>query len=133
AVSPPDNDGQKGEASPAKGEISLTAAGRGFTIQRAYVRSNNSDLTITGTIDWNARGSLTVNFKSSDMAEVQRAVDAFGFIPQDLKETYAIALEDTGEFTGHVEGKLSEPSVTGHLKLSTIKAHDEVTGSLEGD
>jgi len=133
AISPPEKDGVQGEASPAKGEISLIAAGRGFNIQRAYVRSNNSDLTITGTVGWDARGSLNVNFKSSDMAEVQRAVDAFGFIPEDLKETYAIALEDTGEFSGRVEGKLSEPSVSGHLKLGSIKAHEEETGSLEGD
>ena len=133
AVSPPEKDGQQGEASPAKGEISLVAAGRGFNIQRAYVRSNNSDLTVTGTVGWDARGSLNVNFKSSDMSEVQRAVDAFGLIPDDLKEQYGIALEDTGEFTGRVEGKLSEPHISGHLKLASIKSHDEVTGSVEGD
>lgn len=133
AVSPPDKDGTPGEASPAKGEISLLAAGRGFNIQRAYVRSNNSDLTITGTVDWDARGSLNVAFKSSDMSEVQRAVDAFGLIPDDVKDQYAIALEDSGEFNGRVEGKLSEPTVSGHLKLASIKSHDEETGSLEGD
>jgi translocation and assembly module TamB len=133
AVSPPDKEGKEGEASPAKGEISLVAAGRGFNIQRAYVRSNNSDLTITGTIDWDARGSLNVAFKSSDMSEVQRAIEAFGLIPDDAKEQYGITLEDTGEFTGRVEGKLSEPVVSGHIKLATIKSHDEETGSLEGD
>jgi translocation and assembly module TamB len=133
AVSPPDKEGTPGQASPAKGEISLIAAGRGFNIQRAYVRSNNSDLTVTGTIGWDARGSLNVNFKSTDMAEVQRAIDAFGLIPDDLKDQYGIALEDTGEFTGRVEGKLSEPSVSGHLKLASIKSHDEETGSFEGD
>ncbi len=133
AVSPPEKEGKPGEASPAKGEISLVAAGRGFNIQRAYVRSKNSDLTVTGTIDWDARGSLNVSFKSSDMSEVQRAVDAFGLIPDDVKEQYGIALEDSGEFTGRVEGKLSEPTVSGHLKLASIKSHDEETGSLEGD
>lgn len=133
AVSPPEKEGTPGEASPAKGEISLVAAGRGFNIQRAYVRSNNSDLTITGSVDWDARGSLNVAFKSSDMSEVQRAVDAFGLIPDDLKDQYGISLQDSGEFTGRVEGKLSEPSVSGHIKLATIKSHDEETGSLEGD
>jgi translocation and assembly module TamB len=133
AVSPPEKDGKEADASPAKGEISLVAAGRGFNIQRAYVRSNNSDLTVTGTVDWDARGSLNVAFKSSDMSEVQRAVDAFGLIPDDVKETYGIALQDSGEFTGRVEGKLSEPAVSGHIKLASIKSHDEETGSLEGD
>lgn len=133
AVAPADKDGKEAEASPAKGEISLVAAGRGFNIQRAYVRSNNSDLTVTGTVDWDARGSLNVSFKSSDMSEVQRAVDAFGLIPEDVKDLYAIALADSGEFTGRVEGKLSEPAVSGHLKLASIRSHDEETGSLEGD
>lgn len=130
AVSPPE---KEGEASPAKGEISLVAAGRGFNIQRAYVRSNNSDLTVTGTIGWDARGSLSVAFKSSDMSEVQRAIDSFGLIPDDVKEQYGVTLEDSGEFTGRVEGKLSEPAVSGHIKLASIKSHDEETGSLEGD
>ncbi|MEK6289697.1 MAG: translocation/assembly module TamB domain-containing protein [Acidobacteriota bacterium] len=131
AVSPSE---KQGDASPAQGEISLVATGRGgLRIERAYVRSNQSDLTLAGAVDWDGAGSLDVNFKSADMSEVQRAIDAFGLIPDDLKEQYEIALAGEGEFKGRVEGKFSAPGVSGHLKLASIKSHDEETGSFEGD
>ena len=130
AVSPPQ---KEGEGAPGKGEISLVATGRGFNVERAYVRSNQSGLTLTGAIGWDGSATLDVNFKSQDMSEVQRAIDAFGFIPDDVKDQYGLALADQGEFTGRVEGKLASPRVSGHLKLASIKSHDEETGSLEGD
>ncbi len=130
AVSPPQ---KEGEASPAQGEISLVATGRGFNIERAYVRSNHSDLTLTGRIGWDSATDVNVNFKSTDMAEVQRALDAFGLIPDSVKEDYDLALEGEGVFTGRVQGKLSAPDVSGHAKLASIKSHNEETGSFEGD
>jgi translocation and assembly module TamB len=130
AVSPPQ---KEGEGAPGKGEISLVATGRGFNVERAYIRSNQSDLTLTGAIGWDGSAALNVNFKSQDMAEVQRVIDAFGLIPDDVKDQYGLSLADQGEFNGRVEGKVSSPRVSGHLKLASIKSHDEETGSLEGD
>jgi len=130
AVSPSQ---KEGEGAPGKGEISLVATGRGFNIERAFIRSNQSDLTVTGSVGWDGNAALNVNFKSQDMSEVQRVVDAFGFIPDDVKDQYGIALADEGDFNGRVEGKLSAPRVSGHLKLASIKSHDEETGSFEGD
>lgn len=139
AVSPLKKEGEEasparkeGEASPARGEISLIATGRGFNIERAYVRSNQSNLTVTGAIGWDGAGTLSVDFTSADMSEVQRAIDAFGFLPENVKEQ-ELALTGEGEFKGRVEGKLSAPNVTGHIKLESIKSHEEVTGSFEGD
>ncbi|MEK6323484.1 MAG: translocation/assembly module TamB domain-containing protein [Acidobacteriota bacterium] len=130
AVSPID---KEGEGAPGQGEISLVATGRGLNIERAFVRSNQSDLTLTGAVGWDGVGSLNVNFKSTDMSEVQRAVDAFGLIPDEVKHDYEIALVGDGEFSGQVGGKLSSPSVSGHIKLASIKSHEEETGSFEGD
>ena len=124
---------KQGEGAPAQGEISLVATGRGFNIERAYVRSKQSDLTVTGAIGWDGAASLNVNFKSADMSEVQRAIDAFGLIPNAVKEDYEIALEGDGEFKGTVDGRLSAPGISGHIKLASIKQHDEVTGSFAGD
>lgn len=130
AVSPLD---KEGEAAPGQGEISLVATGHGLNIERAYVRSKQSDLTLTGAIGWDGAGSLDVNFKSTDMSEVQRAVDGFGLIPDAVKFDYEIALAGDGEFIGKVQGKVSAPNVSGHIKLASIKSHDEETGSFEGD
>jgi translocation and assembly module TamB len=130
AVSPPE---KEGEGAPAKGEISLVATGRGFNVERAYVRSKQSDLTVSGAIGWDSAASLNVDFKSADMAEVQRAIDAFGLIPDAVNSDYEITLEGEGEFKGQVEGKLSAPAVSGHVKLASIKQHDAETGSFAGD
>jgi translocation and assembly module TamB len=130
AVSPQE---KEGDAAPANGEISLTASPRGFTIDRAFVKSQQSDLTATGLIGWDGVASLNIDFKSQDMSEVQRAVDAFGAIPDSVKNDYELALEGQGSFSGKVEGKLSEPAISGHIKLASIKQHDAETGSFEGD
>ena len=130
AISPPD---KEGEGAPANGEISLVATGRGFNVERAYVRSKQSELTVSGTIGWDTSASLNVDFKSADMAEVQRAIDAFGVIPDEVNLDYEIALEGEGEFKGQVQGKLSAPAVSGHIKLESIKQHDAETGSFAGD
>ncbi|HEX5735829.1 MAG TPA: translocation/assembly module TamB domain-containing protein [Blastocatellia bacterium] len=130
AISPPDS---TTESAPAKGEVSLIATGRGFNVQRAYVRSASSDITATGSVGWNGAANLDVNFKSDDMAEVQRVIDTFGLIPDDIKQEYEIALAGTGAFAGRVQGNLSNPNLTGHLSLSNIQAHNETVGSFEGD
>ena len=67
------------------------------------------------------------------MAEVQRVIDAFGLIPDDIKQEYEVALAGAGSFTGRVQGNLSDPNLTGHLSLSDIQAHNETVGSFEGD
>jgi translocation and assembly module TamB len=130
AISPPDS---TTESAPAKGEVSLIATGRGFNVQRAYVRSASSEITATGNVGWNGAANLDLNFKSDDMAEVQRVIDAFGLIPDDVKQEYEVALAGTGAFTGRVQGNLSNPNLTGHLSLSNIQAHNETVGSFEGD
>jgi translocation and assembly module TamB len=138
SISPPASDV---ESLPGQGQLSLVATGNGFNVERAFIRSQNSEITATGTVGWNGAAALNVNFKSQDMAEVQRVLDAFNFIPDDMKEKYAIAVSGPGEFNGRVEGRVSAPFVTGHVKLTNIETKkDEVTdeggqqvGSFEGD
>lgn len=117
AVSPPESDV---ETLPGEGQVSLVATGHGFNIERAFVRSQSSEITATGTIASNGAAAVDVNFKSQDMAEVQRVLDAFGFIPDYIKSDYPIELKGPGQFNGRIEGKLAAPSVTGHVKLDSI-------------
>jgi translocation and assembly module TamB len=129
-ISPPQS---STEPSPAKGEIALTATGRGFNIERAVVESAASQVTATGSVGWNGAADLAVDFKSSDMAEVQRVIDAFGLIPEEVKEQYGVALSGEGRFAGRVEGRLASPSVRGRVSLASIKTNEDVFGSFEGD
>ncbi len=121
------------EALPAKGTVSLLATGNGFNIERANVNSSQSDINATGTVTWDGLVNLKVNFKSSDMSEVQRILDSFGVIPGDIKTQYEVAVNGSGEFTGQVQGKLATANVNGRLRLESVKLHEEVLGSVEGD
>lgn len=138
AVSPP---ASSAEPLPGKGELALVATGRGFNIERAFIRSPQSDLTVTGNVSWKGAANLDVQFHSQDMAEVQRTVEAFGLITDEMKEKYPVALSGPGQFTGKVEGSLESPSVSGHLKLDSIQSAGDIAsdvppqevGSLEAD
>ncbi len=129
-VAPPASDA---DTSPATGEISLLANGGGFNIEKAVVHSARSDVTATGAIGWDSVTALDINFKSADMAEVQRVLDSFGLIPEDVKDWHKITLSGEGSFTGRVQGKLSAPNVSGHLALADIKADEQPVGSFQGD
>ncbi|MCI0491027.1 MAG: translocation/assembly module TamB domain-containing protein [Blastocatellia bacterium] len=136
SVLPPESDV---EAAAATGRVALVATGRGFTIEEAYVKSESSELTATGTVKGrlfssssNNDASIEFKFKSDDMSEVQRAIEAFGVVPDNVQE-YELAVGGAGEFTGRLEGPLSAPNVTGHLSLESIESRDEAVGSFEGD
>lgn len=130
AISPPT---EGAESAPATGQVSLVATGRGFNVERAFVRSASSEVTATGAVDWNGSGSLQVNFQSQDMAEVQRVVEAFNLIPQEVKEQYAVQLTGPGSFEGRVQGRLASPSVQGRLRLEGIETQGQPFGSFEGN
>ncbi|HEY7547658.1 MAG TPA: AsmA-like C-terminal region-containing protein, partial [Blastocatellia bacterium] len=133
AVSPPDSEEQ---TLPARGEVVILANGRNLSIERAFARSEASEVTASGMADWDGNANLQVDFKSRDMAEVQRVIDAFGLMPEKVKTDYGVALSGGGEFTGTVQGKISAPTVAGQLKLDEIKMHrdplDETSGEVLG-
>ena len=43
-----------------------------------------------------------------------------------------VAVSGTGEFNGRVQGKLKAPSLSGHLRVESVKMHEEEVGTLEG-
>jgi translocation and assembly module TamB len=138
AVSPPES---SIETLPASGEIIILATGRTFQIEKAFARTAASEVTVSGTADLDGNAKIEIDFKSSDMGEAQRVIDAFGFIPEKFKEEYGFAVAGEGRFIGRVEGKVSSPSVTGHVRLDEIRMHQDPTddstgeklGSFEGD
>jgi translocation and assembly module TamB len=131
AVVAPKEEG--GESLAAKGQVALLATGRGFNVQRADINSANSNINASGTVTWDGVADLNVNFKSQDMSEVQRVIDSFGLIPENIKTEYEVAVSGAGEFNGRVQGKLETPSLNGHLKLESVKMHEEEVGAVEGD
>ncbi len=137
AISPPES---MEETLPARGEAVILASGKDLRIERAFARSEASEVTVTGTTDWDGNANFQVDFKSSDMAEAQSVIDAFGLMPEKVKTEYGVALSGEGVFSGRVDGKVSAPVVAGQLRLGEIKMHrdpldessGEVLGSFEG-
>ncbi|HWO02399.1 MAG TPA: translocation/assembly module TamB domain-containing protein, partial [Blastocatellia bacterium] len=121
------------EVVPATGEVAITASAGAFRLERAIIHSQHSELIASGPITRDGAASLDVSFRSDDMSEVWRTIDAFGVIPNDVKEQYEIALTGAGEFKGRLEGTLSEPKVDGHLKLAGIELNSKEAGAFEGD
>jgi translocation and assembly module TamB len=118
--------------SPAQGTVTLVASGRTITVESARVRSARSEVTATGTINWDLEGALDVRLKSEDMSDLQRVADSFGLIPQEVQQDYAPGLRGPGEFIGRVEGKISAPTVVGRFSLAGVASHDEEIGSISG-
>ena len=133
------------EASPTRGELTLAAGGRTLNVEKAAVRSANSELTASGTISWEGNANLNIGFRSSDVSEIQRAIDGFGLIPEESQQKYPYQVSGPGEFSGTVRGDIENPTVNGHLKLASIESRGtdldpatgapaaEELGSFEGD
>lgn len=133
AVSPEDSELHPVTPGVATGEIEMVARGRGFTIERATVNSAGSHLTATGNVDWKGVGALDVSFRSEDMSEVYRAIDALGLIPDRTKRDFEPYLSGPGEFNGTIRGELASPAVSGHLTIASVEGNNESLGSFKGD
>jgi translocation and assembly module TamB len=121
------------ERTPAKGRIVAVATGRGFNIESAHIISAQSNINATGAIGWDGQADLQISFSSNEMSEVQSVIDSFGLIPEDIKDQYEIAVTGPGSFEGRLQGKIGAPTLAGALKISSIKMHEEIFGSLEGN
>jgi translocation and assembly module TamB len=118
---------------PATGQISLNLTSGGINVEEALIHSGNSDVTATGSIDWAGNASITADFNSQDMADVQQSIDAIGLIPDVFSDKYHVQLAGPGVFAGHVGGSLSQPALEGHVNFSQIKSQDQNVGALTAD
>jgi translocation and assembly module TamB len=130
AVSPPESEE---ETLPARGEAVVLATGREFRIERAFVRTAASEVVASGAADWDGNINVEVDFKSSDMAEAQRVIDAFGLMPEKVQADYGFALAGEGKFNGRMGGKISAPHVTGQLGLGEIKMRRDPLDAESGE
>ncbi len=121
------------EGATAKGAVDLTATGRGLNVDRAFVESAKSKLTAAGSVGWNGALSLAVNFQSDDMAEVRRVIESFGFIPENIKEDYPVFVSGRGSFVGRASGRLSSPTVSGHLEVESIETKSDIVTGTPGE
>jgi translocation and assembly module TamB len=130
-VSPTENEG----GASGGGELQVLATGNGLKVEKAVFRSGPSIASAAGEIGWNGKGSFDFEFKSTDMSDVQRAVESFGVIPQEVQEKYEIGLAGEGSFTGHADVDLDygDADVNGHLRLASLKMHEEEAASFQGD
>ena len=119
----------------------LIAKGREIRLDRTLLRTGSTELSASGTIDWDQNGNLALDLKASDAAELEDLVLAVAEALDDdrarsLTRTvadYDIELAGDLRFQGRVSGKLKNPGVVGDFSIESVSARRAALGQLSGE
>jgi translocation and assembly module TamB len=101
------------DAFPLNGEIhaSYNGAREEVSFRRSFVRTPKTSMNLDGTVSRQA--SLSVQFQSNDLREIETIVDAFH--PME-----PLGLSGTASFAGSVRGSTSNPQINGQLQAMDL-------------
>jgi translocation and assembly module TamB len=107
--------GQPPQAIPISADIraDYSAAAETVSFARSQIRSGQTSVNLDGTISRTA--SLSVQFQSKDLSEVETLANMFGIMSQPLN------LGGAATFTGTVSGSTTDPHITGQLSAASLK------------
>jgi translocation and assembly module TamB len=116
--------GQTASPFPIRGEVHArySAPADQVSFTRTYVQMPETSLRLSGTV--NRRSSLQVEFRSTNLSEVETVADAFGAVPQPL------GLQGTASFTGTVQGTLTTPHIAGQVSAPVVEVKGTTWRSL---
>ena len=118
---------------PVTGEVALRADRGLFEIERANLRTPDSELNASGQFSIaREESNLQLNLASNDAAELQRVLFSTGLFYEleDQLEKSKIELAGKLTFNGTVRGRLKEPSVEGRASLESLRMNNRDLGSL---
>jgi translocation and assembly module TamB len=124
---------EAGGRTPVTGEVALRAKSGVFEIERATLRTPDSELSASGQFSIASEESnLQLNLASNDAAELQRVLFNTGLFYEldDQLEKSKIELAGKLTFNGTVRGRLKEPSVEGRASLESLRMNNRDMGSL---
>lgn len=116
------------------GVISLNATRGVFNIQRANLKTDNSELTATGRFSFETDDSdLQLDLTSEDATELQRIVIDSGFFPEVETQFKRYGVEVAGSlaFRGNLRGKLVDPSIDGEVSIERLVFGERELGELQ--
>jgi translocation and assembly module TamB len=118
-------------ALPISGVIhgAYAAANQQIKLTDSYLQMPQTSLRMNGTVS--QRSSLAVNFKSTDLAEVQTFADAFS--PGMNSNSMQLGLAGTVSFDGMINGSTLAPHIAGQLVASNLQIRGMQWRSLRTD
>ena len=121
--------GENAQPAPFSGNADIAARGTIYDIRKLEIDGASSQIAVNGSVTSQLVGALNVDFKSQNMATAQQVAQSFGVIPESVNE-YQLQLDGSGSFNGTVNGKLTDPAVSGKLALDSIKSRGDEAGRL---
>lgn len=118
-------------AIPLTGEVATRAQRGVFNFDNLTLRTDASTVNATGALALSGDSDLRFTVTSTRAEELQTIFNSFGVADQ-LMATYEPQLLGDFNFTGTLNGPLSNPTVAGDLNASTFAMHDETLGSVSG-
>ena len=118
---------------PVNGEIALKADRGLFEIERADIRTPESQLNATGQFSIERdESNLQLNLASNDASELQRVLFSTGLFYEleDQLEKKKVELAGKVTFSGSLRGRLKEPSIEGRASLETLLMSGRDLGSV---
>jgi translocation and assembly module TamB len=118
---------------PLAGDLALRAERGLFQIERAHLRTGQSELNASGQFALaNGDSNLQLNLASNDASELQRVLLASGLLPgvEEQLKTYNVELGGHLAFNGTIRGRLTEPSVNGRATLDSLIVNGRDLGAL---
>ncbi len=120
AIAPNPRGNKQGDVhtAPVNGEIHVqySASNQQISFSRSYLRMPKTVLSVTGAI--RDRAGLQVQFRSSDLHEVENVANLFITPPSGQPE--AIGLSGAASFLGAVRGSTSNPQIVGQFSASSL-------------
>jgi outer membrane protein insertion porin family len=118
-------------AIPVNGEVDVTAQGGSFNVNQLALTTPASKVTASGPISPNGDSDLNFSVTSTHAEELQAIIVSIDDIKKDLAD-YPPRLAGDFSLTGHLSGKLSDPSIESDVNASSIGLRDQALGKLTG-
>ena len=118
---------------PLTGTIALNANRGLFNIERANLKTAQSEINASGEFSFNSPSSnLQVSLNSKDTSELQRVMASSGLFAETDAELKGLGIELKGNlaFNGTVHGNLTNPTIDGRTSLDSLTMNGRNLGSF---
>lgn len=121
---------------PVNGNVELVADNGLFSVNKALLRTERSELTASGRFDLREdRSDLNIALDSSDAEEIDRLLRVINVSPTLTEQMDAFQIRVSGDlkFNGQLTGNLTSPLIDGRASLGSISMRGRELGSLAAD
>lgn len=121
---------------PVTGTVNLSAANGLFTVDRANLKTEKSEVNATGRFDLrNDDSNLDIALRSTDANELVNLVRVTGLSPEfeSQFDSMKAAVAGNVSFDGKITGNLTDPTIDGKASLASVSMRGRDLGALTSD